>query len=36
MQKDLTKVKILPKVFFWWGLLFSETPCGAEASAPQS
>jgi len=22
MQKDLTKVKILPKVFFWWGATF--------------
>ena len=28
MQKDLTKMKIFPKVFFWGGgLLFIETPC---------
>jgi len=26
-QKDLTEVKIFRKVFFWGGLLFSETPC---------
>ena len=27
MQKDLTKVKIVQKVFFVGGATFSETPC---------